>query len=63
MEVGKALADIRDSRLYRSDYDTFEAYCKEKWGWGKSYSYNLINAAGVVKSLPAQTSTIVDTES
>src|SRR6185369_17999663 len=31
VEVGKALTLIRDHRLYRADYKTFEAYCRLKW--------------------------------
>lgn len=30
VEVGTALAQIRDSRLYRQSHDTFEAYCRER---------------------------------
>jgi hypothetical protein len=28
--VGKALMEIRDSKAYRDQHDTFEAYCKER---------------------------------
>ena len=31
VEVGNALAAIRDNRLYRSEHDTFEEYCQAKW--------------------------------
>jgi hypothetical protein len=53
VDVGQALADIRDGRLYRADHATFEDYCSDRWGIGKSRAYQLINAA-------ATTSTIVD---
>jgi len=49
--VGSALAAIRDKRLYRADFDTFEAYCREKWQFGKAYAYRLIGAAEVIASL------------
>lgn len=52
VSVGRALSEIRDSKLYRDDYDTFEAYCKGKWGWERRYAYNLIESASVVESLP-----------
>ena len=29
-EAGKALAELRDRRLYRSTHKTFEEYCKAK---------------------------------
>lgn len=56
VEVGKALANIRDKKLYRTTHRTFEAYCRERWQYRKSYAYYLINAAQVVTYL----STIVD---
>ena len=62
VEVGMALAEIRDLRLYRRAYATFGDYCQAKWGWNKSYAYYMIEGAEVVRSLPAQTSTLVDTE-
>lgn len=45
VEVGRALAHIRDQRLYRAQYDTFAAYCRQKWQYGKSQAYRLIGAA------------------
>lgn len=47
VEVGHALAEIRDSRLYLEHSPTFEAYCKSRWGWKKSQAYRLMNAAEV----------------
>ena len=63
VEVGLALAEIRDLRLYRREYSGFAEYCREKWGWNKSYAYYMIDSAEVVKALPEKVSTIVDTES
>jgi hypothetical protein len=31
--VGTALAEIRDARLYKSDFKTFEEYCHKKWNF------------------------------
>jgi hypothetical protein len=62
VEVGYALAEIRDLRLYRQTHATFEAYCAEQWGWTRQRSYQLMNAASVVKLLPAGMSTRVDNE-
>jgi hypothetical protein len=45
VEVGLALARIRDDRLYRAEFPTFEAYCQTKWHCGRSYVYHLISAA------------------
>lgn len=57
VQVGDALATIRDERLYRSSHVTFEAYARERWGMERTRAYQLIDAAEVTASL----STIVDT--
>ena len=44
-EIGLALREIRDARLYREKYRTFEAYLKEKWDLSKSFGYELIQYA------------------
>ncbi|MCX6916906.1 MAG: hypothetical protein NT167_28365, partial [Verrucomicrobia bacterium] len=62
VEVGLALAEIRDLRLYKREYGSFSEYCREKWGWNKSYAYYMIHSAEVVKALPEKVSTIVDSE-
>ena len=63
VEVGLALAEIRDLRLYRREYSGFEEYCREKWGWSKPYCTQLITAAAVVDALPAKTQVAIATES
>lgn len=45
VEVGQALQAIRDGKLYREQYDRFEDYCKERWGWNRDRAYKLIAAA------------------
>ncbi|MBD2168867.1 hypothetical protein H6G04_31305 [Calothrix membranacea FACHB-236] len=50
-EAGKALAELRDRRLYRSTHRTFEEYCKDRFGYNRSRSYQLIDAAIVVDNL------------
>ena len=51
VEVGTALATIRERRLYRATHDTFEAYCQERWCLGRSYAYRLMDASEVVEDL------------
>lgn len=48
VEVGNALMEIRESRLYRQTHGTFEDYCREKWGWTRMRASQLIEAARVV---------------
>lgn len=50
-EAGAALAEIRDKRLYRAQYSTFEVYCHVKWEMSKTQANRLIQAANVVESL------------
>ena len=51
MKVGTALLEIRDARLYRQDYNTFEEYCQERWNLSKTHSNRLIAASEVVQNL------------
>lgn len=46
-----ALVEIRDSRLYREECETFEEYCKERWELGRNYANKMIASASVVKRL------------
>lgn len=50
-EAGKALMELRDRKLYRSSHKTFEEYCKDRFSYNRSRSYQLIEAAGVVDNL------------
>lgn len=47
VDVGLALLEIRDSRLYRASHATFDAYCRERWGMSKTHANRQIDAAGV----------------
>lgn len=44
---GNALGAIQEGKLYRAAFDTFEEYCKEKWGWERAHAYRLIEAAEI----------------
>ena len=48
VEVGKALQQIREGRLYReAGYTRFEDYCRERWGWSRIHAHRQIEAAKV----------------
>lgn len=51
VEVGTALAEIRDSRIYRATFKTFEDYCDKRWEFSKRQCDRLISAAKVTKNL------------
>ena len=52
VEVGLALAEIRDARLYRPEHPTFEEYCRARWNWSRSYAHRIIEAAATSEALP-----------
>ena len=51
-EVSEALTEIRDRKLYRRDYKTFDAYLKIKWKISRSWACRQIQAAETAKMLP-----------
>ena len=50
-EAGKALAELRDSRLYRDRWNTWENYIADRFGFKRNYANKQIAAAEVVDSL------------
>jgi hypothetical protein len=52
-EVGTALLRIRELRLYRAEYATFEDYCQERWEMGRRYVNQIIAASQVRENLGA----------
>lgn len=51
IEVGSALAAVRDNRLYRADFETFEAYCNERWGFTRIRAHQLASAADLALTM------------
>jgi hypothetical protein len=51
LEVGTALCEIRDRRLYRAAHGTFEAYCRERWGMSRIHAHRMIEGSKVAESL------------
>jgi hypothetical protein len=57
--IGAALKEIRDHRLYRGKYPSFELYCADKWGLRPERANALIRsveysqAARAVEQVPA----------
>ena len=49
--VGQALLSIREQRLYRQSYSTFEDYLRQRWDLGSPYAYRLMDASAVVEHL------------
>lgn len=51
IEVGLALTEIRDSRLYRETHSSFEEYVKARWDMSRGHAYRLIDATAVMECL------------
>src|SRR5574343_137564 len=51
IDVGACLWEIRNSRLYRAEYGTFEQYCREKWQMTRAYAGSLIKAHEIVTNI------------
>jgi hypothetical protein len=68
VEVGRALARIRDERWYREQgFENFAYYCRERWGMTRRYADYQIDAAHVgtivlARGLPAPASEAVARE-
>jgi len=62
IEVGEALFLIRDKRLYRREFKTFEDYCQKKWSLGKRYVSQLIQASKVITNLGAMAPVLPESE-
>lgn len=50
-EMGMAMKEIRDTRLYRIRCDNWREYCRQVWDMGKAYVDYQIAAADVIKNL------------
>jgi DNA adenine methylase len=51
LEAAAALREIRDRRLYRDEFDTFESYCLARWHIARSHANRLCDWAEVAKNL------------
>ena len=60
VEVGNALVEIRNQRLYRANFPNFELYCRERWQLKRQRAYEMMEAAEIVQSLHDSMSEISD---
>lgn len=52
VEVGRALMQIRDERLYREQYSSFEDFCRAEFDFDRTYASRPIKAAKTDELLP-----------
>lgn len=50
-EIGSALRQIQENKLYRADYSSFEEYLEIRWGMSREQGYRDIAAAKVAQNL------------
>ena len=51
IKAGRILRQIRDERLYRGEFDTFEQFCRSMVGKDKRYVNRIIQAHDVIEEL------------
>jgi len=51
VEVGSALLEIRERKLYRQTHDTFEKYVKDRFDIGRAHAYRLLDAKVTMEAL------------
>lgn len=52
IDVGNALAEVRDEKLHRATHTNFKDYVRERWNIEGSYAFRLIKAAETVAESP-----------
>lgn len=57
IEVGDALRDIRDRRLYRGQFATFEDFCRTELGMGRSNLNRQLRSTQIAKLLATNVAT------
>ncbi len=62
IDIGEALYEIRESRLYREGFDTFEDYSRKRWNFSRQRAYQLIEAAKVADYLSTCVAVMPTTE-
>jgi hypothetical protein len=51
LEVGACLLTIRQERLYRSNYPSFEAYCQGRWNFSAHHGARIMRSIVVARNL------------
>ena len=62
VDVGEAMIEIRDRRLYRIEHATFADYCKVKWSMSDRRARQLMGASEVVAEIAKSGTTVSKTE-
>lgn len=52
LEVGRALMEIQRNGLHQLSHETFEDYCRDRFGFERAHAYRLMDSVKVVDVLP-----------
>jgi len=47
--AGESLRKIKEKKLYKSEYSTYEEYCSQRWGFTPQHANRLISAAKTMR--------------
>ena len=62
-EAGMALMRIKEQKLYKEYYATYEEYCKQRWGFSPQHANRLISAFVLTDKMKSETTGSVVPES
>ncbi|KKK73617.1 hypothetical protein LCGC14_2892010, partial [marine sediment metagenome] len=51
LQMCRALLRIHDMKLYREQYDSFDEYVDDRWGWKRSQAFRLLNYAKTMREI------------
>jgi hypothetical protein len=51
LQAAQALEEVRNDRLYREEYPSFEEFARSEYGLGKAQAYRTISGAKIVREL------------
>ena len=54
VKAGAALRTIKDNKLYKDIYSTYDEYCQKRWGFSPQHANRLIKAATVVEKIESE---------
>ncbi len=54
LKVAEALGAIWEEELWKPKYESFEAYCKSRWGWSSKHAKRMIRSAESVTRVAAE---------
>ena len=54
VDAGRALRIIKENKLYRDKYTTYDEYCQSRWGFTPQHANRLIKAETVVEKIKSE---------